>query len=225
MKSYLSKKNAQIALGFVALVGAQELAMAAPVTIDFGALDWLATGQSVGIGPTFDEDGFRVSGSSLAYFTSSSDESTGSAPSLFEKTFDGQITLTQLNGNLFSIYSIDLAEFGQNYTPTVTFTGTKVDGSVVTDSFTLDGSFPQFSLDGRSETFLFSSEFTDLVSVSWNQGSQAPLNLPRNAHQFDNIVVEGGTTSAVPLPAASWMLLSGMMGFMPFLRRRIRGRS
>ena len=224
MKPYPSKKNAQIALSLVALVGVQELAMAAQVTIDFGVLDWLATGQSVRIGPTFDEDGFRVSGSSLAYFTSSSDESIGSSPSLFENTFDGQVTLTQLNGNPFSIYSIDLAEFGQNYTPTVTFTGARVDGSIVMDSFILDGSFPQFSLDGRSETFQFSSEFTNLVSVSWNQGAQAPLNSPRNFHQFDNIVVEAVATSAVPLPAASWMLLSGMMGCMPFLRRRIKHR-
>ncbi len=222
MQTYLTKKNARIILGFIALMGSQESSMAAPVTIDFSALDWLATGQSVNIGSTFEEDGFRVSGSSLAYFTSSSDDSISGAPSLFENTFDGQVTLTQLNGNPFSINSIDLAEYGQNFTPTVTFTGIKANGSVVTDSFTLDGSFPQFSLNGRSETFLFSSVFTNLVSVSWNQGSQAPFNSPRNFHQFDNIVVDGAAISTVPLPSASWILLSGMMGYAPFLRRRTR---
>ena len=220
MKTNPLNKFACLTLGFVSLMGTQKFAMAAPVTIDFGALDWLATGQSVGIGSTFDEDGFRVSGSSLTYFTSSSDESISGAPALYENTFDGQITLTQLNGDLFSINSIDLAEFGQNYTPTVTFTGTKANGSIVTDNFTLDGSFPQLTLDGRSETFLFSSEFTNLVSVSWNQGSQAPSNSPKNFHQFDNIVVDGAAIATVPVPAAAWLFGSGLLGLVGMARRR-----
>ncbi len=65
----------------------------------------------------------------------------------------------------------------------VVFIGTKADSSTVTESFTTD------SILSTLETFNFSGNFTNLVSVSWTQ------NYP--FHQFDNINV---TSSAVPEP-------------------------
>ena len=100
----------------------------------------------------------------------------------------GVTRLTAGAGGRFSLVSIDLDAFNPMSTvvpggpldasqpQTVTFTGTRPDGTTVTQAFTTDTVFP------RVETFHFRADFVDVVQVEWPQ-----LGPP--FHQFDNIVV------------------------------------
>lgn len=141
---------------------------------------------------------FRVVGESALNWS-------GSA-ALNNDSFDDDkiTTLTQTNGNPFTLTSIDLAELCLGFgicpsgAPSVTFTGNLFGGGTVTQTFTLDGieetSRPFLAL----ETFSFRSDFTNLTSVTWSQ--VVPF------HQFDNIVVDGmgsapGPINPVPEPA------------------------
>ncbi len=84
---------------------------------------------------------------------------------------------------------------------TVTFTGTLLDTSTVTQSFTTDASFPVL------QTFVFGAAFDSVTGVSWIQAS--PF------HQFDNIVVD-----QVPEPMTLTLLGAGLAG-LGAMRRRI----
>lgn len=115
------------------------------------------------------------------------------------------IALTSRDGSLFDVSSIDLAELMLPYGGTdvsVTFTGTKADSTTVATTFTLDGS------DGW-ETFLFGDEFSSLTSLVWNNVA--------DYHAFDNITVEA---SSVPVPAAIWLLGSGLVGLAGLRRKK-----
>ncbi len=119
-------------------------------------------------------------------------------------------TLQHSAGNVFSIDSIGLSIFEVPIPSThgpvdvpVTFTGyLSGGGTPVTQSF-------QLSSFGFSD-FFFNSSFTNLTSLTWNQGM-----VPADSYQFDNIVV-----SAVPIPAAVWLFGSGLLGLTGIARRK-----
>jgi hypothetical protein len=97
----------------------------------------------------------------------------------------GVTRLTRAGGGGFALVAIDLDTFNRSVlgrpsdpteAQTVMFTGTRLDGSTVTQAFTTDLTFP------RGETFVFRADFADLARVEWSQ-------LGPVFHQFDNIVV------------------------------------
>ena len=111
---------------------------------------------------------------------------------------DGWETLTVLtaeNGATFTLNAISLCELSTDNTEsyTITFTGVLSDGNTVTQSLTLNGTFD-------TKTYAFGSNFTDLVSVSWDAGVYGV--------QFDNI---NASSSPVPVPSAVWLMFSGFV--------------
>lgn len=99
----------------------------------------------------------------------------------------GVTRLTRAGGGPFTLVSIDLDTFNTSDWPapappdwsvpqTVTFTGTRADGTTVTQSFTTDSTIR------RAETFAFRADFADVTSVEWPQ-------LSPSFHHFDNVVV------------------------------------
>jgi len=111
---------------------------------------------------------------------------TGSV-TLSNAAWYGITRLTRAGGGVFALVSIDLDTFNPmsemfpggptdaSRPQTVTFTGTRSDGTTVTQAFTTDTVFP------RVETFRFRADFVDVVKVEWSQ-----LGPP--FHQFDNVV-------------------------------------
>jgi hypothetical protein len=82
------------------------------------------------------------------------------------------LTITTLDARPFSLFSVDLAEFNtiNPGSPTISFAGTKVNGSVVTVIFALDE-----IIDGNGpladfQTFSFPATFTNLKTVSIANG-------------------------------------------------------
>ncbi len=146
------------------------------VTIDFDTLDF---GKLVG--STYTEDGFTFvsAGGSGGFFALTADDlSLTGSTSLFSTNIGGTITLTSDDGEPFTLESIDLAEnpmFPEGSFEVI-FTGTKSDGTTTEpQTFIIDGDV------SGDETFDFSDDFTDLLSVSWVQAFPT--------HQFDNIVI------------------------------------
>ncbi len=119
--------------------------------------------------------------------------------------------ITQIRGVLFSLYSVDLAEYSTVYAMTynITFTGHCNDGGTVSQTFQLDG-----IVDGTGplvdfQTFYFSPDFHDLLGVT--------IEDPR--FSMDNLQIQVG---AIPEPAVGTLLATGMAGFIGFARKRIR---
>ena len=100
----------------------------------------------------------------------------------------GVTRLARTAGGSFALVSIDLDAFNPTSSlvpggptdtsmpQTVTFTGTRPDGTTVTQAFTTDAVFP------RGQTCIFGNDFAEVVKVEWPQ-------LGPSFHQFDNIVV------------------------------------
>jgi hypothetical protein len=138
----------------------------------------------------------------------------------------GTITLVRDDGGAFNLDSIDLArefrfntpDVGQAY-PVVTFTGVTSGGGLVTESFTADQAGFSFA------TFAFSSDFTGLLSVSWQQPpftSGTPTNPAPGLHQFDNLMLSSSAVAA-PEPSTVALALSAVpVGIAGWLRRRRR---
>jgi hypothetical protein len=125
----------------------------------------------------------------------------------------GTITLSQINGDPFSLLSIDLARnFAFDPAPSTTFTGTLAGGGTVTATFAVTTSSPPLTL----QTF-DSTAFTNVTSVSWDQG----MGAGQGVHQFSNIHLRTG--AAVPEPRALVLLASGVALALACTRRRFRG--
>jgi hypothetical protein len=147
-------------------------------------------------GATYTEGGFLLTNTatevdsgfspSLATYGSESSYFSGST-ALINDNWEGQTNLTRTDGGLFNLNSISLSELYDSEPIEVVFTGVVNDGSIITQTLTLDGIFV------TSEVFSF-NDFSNLVSVSW-------LQTP-DYHQFDNIDV-------APVPEPTTMLLFG----------------
>lgn len=141
-------------------------------------------------GSTYTESGFTVSYSGqigLQYYGTQRSGYTGST-ALVPFSSTALTRLIKVGGGAFDLSSIDLADFNNGGTQlTASFTGTKADNSIVTQSFSTD------TLPGV-QTFNFPG-FTNLTKVEWN-------NTGSFSTQFDNINVSATVpgTTAVPEP-------------------------
>jgi len=179
-------------------------AIALPVTLDFDALSNPpgVSGLPNTHGTTIDEDGFRLitnaSFGGFASFSPSSGFYTGST-SLFSNTVGSFTTLSQINGDSFSMAGIALAfrTVPESQTASLTFTGVKSGGPVTQTFSFVQG--PTISV----QNFSFGASFSDLLSVSWIQGNEG--------HQFDNIQVDGAPVAA-PEPGMLALFGLGLAG-------------
>jgi hypothetical protein len=176
-------------------------ATASAVVIDFQSLEHIDHANTF-YGTDYAEDGFSITGNLWTFGTLAS-RYTGST-AMYNNSRNGITTLTQTNGNPFSMQLIDLAELNSSLVADVAFTGALSGGGNVTQTFTIDGN--AFG----AETFLFSSLWANLTQVTWTQTS--PF------HQFDNITLNA--PSAVPVPAAIWLFGTALIGFVGMSRIR-----
>jgi hypothetical protein len=180
------------------------------LTLTFDELASVSASSSTNIGNIYSGNGFSIagtmsqswSGSGFHAIQESSPLWTGS-PGLAYFGVGAQLELVRTDGTPFGLNSIDISRGDSNtgLIP-VTFTGVKLDGSKVFQSYWF-----QENWIGRHETFLFDGQFKELSALSWQQGAEW--------HQFDNIVI-----SSVPEPTTAALLFSGLMLLASNRRRR-----
>ena len=183
----------------------------AATVIDFESLTH--DGDDVGeYFSTYEEDGYilgsytvdsnELSEDLTAYGTAADGAYAGSTMLMNDWYENEALTVLKASdGSAFNLGSIDLCELSDYTTESysVTFTGLLSSGATVTQTLTLDGTF-------GIDSFSFDSDFSNLTSVSWDSGVYGV--------QFDNINV-----SAVPVPAAAWLLGSGLLGLFGLRRK------
>jgi PEP-CTERM motif len=214
-----------LVLGFLI---ASSTAQAAPILLDFTNIAHNDTAIT-NLGPVYTDQGFQLT---LTAFPGSEPGvqflSSGALrfnysgePSIYAGTALSHIELSRVDGGMFSLDSIDLAELpnGQRLEDgtvvalpalgpfSITFTGITVSGQTVSTTAVVNP-FPSLL------TFDFPKEFHNLVSVSWQQGPGGTT--PGLAtHQFSDIRV-----TAVPEPATGLLLLGGVAAVTASRRRR-----
>jgi len=196
------KKGTQLLMSALLMVGATCTAQAA--VIDFESLAH-NDDQIVDHGAIYEEEGFRLTNTaadpSFATYGTALDGWYVGSTALINDNAGGTTVLTSMDGGLFRMNSIALAELYAMEEPfSVTFTGLLSNGSTVSQVFSLDGLF-------GAETFAFDSAFTNLVSVSWLQSEYF--------HQFDNIDVV-----PVPEPSTFFLFGAGLLSVAAVRRRR-----
>ena len=177
------------ALFFYALSGG-----AYAVVIDFDSLE-TATGGILSTATPYTEDGFQIAGNPLTYTSQDNFMYAGSA-GLFVADGDAVATVVESLSGTFTLNSIELSYIEPNgSSPLVTFIGHLFGGGTVTQDFTPTGfGFTQFDFDAT---------FTNLISVSWAQGTSSSYG-----HQFDNIVIN----ASVPEPTTLALMGLGLAG-------------
>ncbi len=173
--------------------------------LDFEPLAWPTT---YSFPFDYEEDGFLfepITGFAGFSVLGTTDDRYAGSTTLAANSENGVTRLSRVDGDFFSLASIDLAEAFSGEQPIVTF----VANTGASQSFTLDGVGPAL------ETFFFNADFQNILSVTWTQGRVSEFLPDIPLHQFDNIVV-----SQVPLPGAFGLfVMSGIM-FL-FCRRRL----
>jgi hypothetical protein len=151
----------------------------APIIMDFEALEHVDANIEYH-GDLYYENGFYVwegSGQDrLGTFGTLEARYPGST-AMFNDIINGVTGLTQADGGIFNLHSIDLSNLNNAGPTSVTFVGTRPDGFQVSKTFTTSGS------PNVLETFQFTG-FNNLAYVQWVQ--ESPY------HQFDNIVISRG---------------------------------
>ena len=114
---------------------------------------------------------------------------------------ESPLTITTVDAQPFSVFTVDLAEYSTVFAEpkTITFVGTHVDGSTTSASFTLDG-----IIDGNGpardfQTFTFPPAFRDLQKVT----------VDADIYSLDNLVVNVVPLPPVILGASSALAQSG----------------
>ena len=119
------------------------------------------------------------------------------------------LTFNLTNGALFSLLSVDLAEYSTVVPNAVTvqFVGYHPDGSTVTTSFTTDGIIDGSGPLADFQTFYFGGlGFTDLTHV----------DIPTSGWSLDNLVV-----GVVPEPTSAALLALGGLALWQVRRKRL----
>ena len=183
MKQFTSEIAKAFVLTSFSALSTLAVAPAQAVVLDFESLAH-ADSSTTPIGSTYTEKGFTITGGQLSTFGTLESRYPGST-ALFDDAISANIQLAQVGGGAFTLSSIDLTSLNGDYSVPVTFTGTRADTTTVSQIFTTDASLKTL------ETFNFTN-FTNLTNVNWTQDS--PF------HQFDNININGATSTAVPEP-------------------------
>jgi hypothetical protein len=153
-------------------------------------------------------DPFHPGAADLSVWGTQSENFNGST-ALFATVSGSPITLLRRSDNgAFDLTSIDLGPaFASAGTgATVAFTGSRADGTTVTEEFTFSGNLTP------PTTFQFDTSFHSLFMVGWKQG-----DVLQTPHQFDNITLN---LQPIPEPTVATLLLVGLVGFGAILRAR-----
>ena len=177
---------------------------------------------------TYQESGFNFSG----HFTHSSYDQSDGFPAVTARldfAVTSHLEMTRTDGSLFDLNSIDLGEYSSVFAgqrTQITILGKKADDSYVSQTFQIDGLMSGLYETDRFETFLFSSQFTDLQAAYIENNSSdyetyygpLPDDYP-DEFNTTGFSIDKLSATVVPVPAAVW-LFGSALGMLGWMRRR-----
>ena len=158
----------------------------------------------------YEEAGLRFSGNASHHNTIFSGSADNGSSGVIRFAFMGSMSIQRSDGDTFSLYGIELAEYSDTLMGTqntITFTGTRSGAATpVVQQFTIDGMIDGAGGMDDFESFTFSTDFTDLARV----------DVTGNLITLDNLRI-----NAVPIPAAAWLFISGLLTLAGISNRRV----
>ena len=145
----------------------------------------------------YNENGVSISGS-FAHYGMQTGYPYNSSTGAINLLINDYIHIELSNGGLFSLSSVDLAEYSTVFSGdnrAITFIGQSNSHGTVTQTFITDGIVDGIGGQDDFQHFLFSPQFSDLLYVDVNT----------YLFSMDNLVV-----NPVPLPGSLWLFISGI---------------
>ena len=195
----------------IAILSVSHAASAGLVTLDFEDptiidqyfLDGnLFINNSVKVGTTGINGAVSILNPTASYSTG---PNNGSA--YVQSSVSSSVFIESAGNNVFSLLSLDLGEYSQYAnTVSVKIIGFKQSGGQVSDNLQLDNVFD--GLDGVADfqRLQFDTGWSGLTRIELDSG----------AYSLDNIELN---LTAVPVPAATWLLASGLLGLLALSRK------
>ncbi len=110
--------------------------------------------------------------------------------------------------DFFSLISLDLGEYSSYASnDSVTITGFKNSGNQITTTFQLDSLFDGLGGINDFQLITLNSSWSGLTRVEFDN----------SAYSLDNIQLD---INPVPIPAAFWLFVSGVLGIIGFSKRK-----
>ena len=160
-----------------------------PLTVDFSAGAPADNSQSSA--STYTEDGLVLTTPNqiLRVGANHINRPNNGTPHVAPLSNQRPLSIRRSDNGIFHLYSVDLAEHSYLYASPklITFNGTKVGGTSVTTSFTLDGITDSSGPLTDFETFTFPSSFRDLISAE----------VTVDVYALDNLVFEAASGPTV----------------------------
>jgi hypothetical protein len=183
-------------------------AVAGPVTVTFDTFDDFPTSEwREGGFVVFSPDDFwPASPGSFGFFAANG------TTCVIVPTYRGPLAIRHAEGHLFSLRSVDLAEYSTSFQSpqTITFVGTKGNGTTVRQSFVTDGIIDGTGPVADFQTFTFPAQFSGLVKVEVEQAGYAidqirmevlPETIPNRAPE-----VSAGADQVITLPGTAGLV-------------------
>lgn len=148
----------------------------------------------------YEENGVIFTGSFSQYSMEIPGNSNNGSTGAIRFPLLSSVRIQLSDGAAFSLNSVDLAEYNNAVTgiqQTVEFRGLTSGNATVSQSFIIDGLMDGAGGINDFETVSFSSEFTQLVHV----------DISSDMFSMDNLKI-----NEIPIPAAAWLFLSGILG-------------
>jgi hypothetical protein len=144
-------------------------------TLTFSGLDVVGTVfDSHPIASPHFEAGYAISAPGGLYYLGTADSRYAGSPNLFNTNYSDVTTLARMDGQSFSIQSIDLAMmFLPNQAPVselTTFTALLSDDTTVSLTFDVDNL--------TFQTYSFGTAFADITSISWTTSDVSSVPEP-----------------------------------------------
>ena len=198
---------------FIILAGALVLTLSHQAQA-YIVIDWNTPVGGAEVVPDWTEDGIYITSPEGIVHRDSGTPIYPDNGTPYMDTFLTQapLSITTISGALFNLLTVDLAEYstGSAGAHSLTFSGYRSDGAVVSQIFTLDGIIDGTGPLADFETFMFNAEFYNLQSVTIEQ----------HGYSMDNLVLE---VNAIPEPATSKLLLAATIAILlDYWRRKMR---
>jgi len=174
-------------------------------------IDWNHTAGGSVIKPEWIENDIRfTSPGGITHNDSGSSTTSPNNGTPFLTSLLGQspLVISNLNGALFTLLSVDVAEYSTVFAEpqTVTFTGYRVEGTIISQVFTTDGIIDGLGPLIDFETFNFGPDFNNLYKVT--------INHP--AYALDNMVLR-----VIPEPSSIILIFAATTAGLLNKRRKI----